>query len=417
MFEIHFNFNYFRSRWNAATFVDGARLSNTLGGDDFARYKKHVINWQGQVLNLQTKQLQKYLDKPQTGICIDIVVPSYRCNNSYILRRILSLRASRHIYVRFWFIIDNPDEENLFSVKALANDMNSNLHENNYFVNVVHYGENRGASHARNVGYNYSTADWVLFIDDDVLVDDHLLDAYVGSIMRYPQAKVMVGYTEIPSPINLWTKVLKVSNIMHFYGIAQHRKHPPWGVTANMMVRGSRHNHTIQFKHIYPKTGGGEDIDFVFQVKEMYGGSACVVATPGAKALHSWWKNGMICYDQIIGWAWGDSLCLKEWSKKTFLVFPNWVEANMIILILLPFFWANLHVSSIIIRVFLRGLRSSSERVLPVFECKKIRKKCCEGCGASAIGEHRDIMSRNHTSLYKSCKISLDIVLSSDGLV
>ena len=35
-------------------------------------------------------------------------------------------------------------------------------------------------------------------------------------------------------------------------------RHPPWAVTANLLVRGSRYNPTIQFKDCFPKTGGGE---------------------------------------------------------------------------------------------------------------------------------------------------------------
>ena len=218
----HFNLSSFSnySRWNASSFVSSARLSNTLGGDGLARYKKHNINWRGQVLNLQTKLLKQYLGVPQMGTCLDVVIPSYRCKNSTIIQKILSLRASKFIYVKFWVVVDNPDEGNLSIIKEIAKEMNADLKENNYFCNVIHYGENMGASYARNVGYNYSTADWVLFIDDDVIVDDHLLDAYVGSIIRHPNAKVMVGYTELPPPNNLWTKVLKTSNVMFFYGIS-----------------------------------------------------------------------------------------------------------------------------------------------------------------------------------------------------
>lgn len=121
--------------------------------------------------------------------------------------------------------------------------------------------------------------------------------------------------------------MLRTCNIMFFYGIAKHATYPAWGVTANMLVRGSRYNPTIQFKALYPKTGGGEDIDFVFQFKEWYRREErIVVGVPGTKALHPWWNNGKSCYRQINGWAWGDSLCITEWPKKTYMVCPNWIE-------------------------------------------------------------------------------------------
>jgi glycosyltransferase involved in cell wall biosynthesis len=128
--------------------------------------------------------------------------------------------------------------------------------DGNCIVNVVHYRKNRGASYARNIGYTYSTADWVIFIDDDVLPDGCILDAYIGALRRYPEAKVFVGLTELPESMNLWTEMLRACNVMYFYGIANQRLRPPWGVTANLMVRGSRHN----FEEIYPKTGGGGKI-------------------------------------------------------------------------------------------------------------------------------------------------------------
>mmetsp|Transcript_9516 Transcript_9516/g.15829 ORF Transcript_9516/g.15829 Transcript_9516/m.15829 type:complete len:92 (-) Transcript_9516:344-619(-) len=69
------------------------------------------------------------------------------------------------------------------------------------------------------------------------------------------------------------------------------------------MVRGSRHNRTIQFKNLYPKTGGGEDINLCFQFKEWYtkkqGNQRVVVGVPGATAHRLWWKDGRVCYDHI----------------------------------------------------------------------------------------------------------------------
>ena len=227
------------SRWNAAAFIN-SRLENTLGGDASARYVKHDINWPGQVLSVHIQRLQDHLSSKPDGVCLDVVVPSYRINNDSILRSIISLRASKKAYIKFWIVVDNPSEQHVNDMKALANMMNAHsemlAEENdkltshgkfNYFVNVVHYGENRGASHARNTGYNYSTADWCLFLDDDVIPDPCLLDAYIGAIHRYPEARVFVGQTNLPAPYNLWTNMLSVSNVSHFYGIAEKRLHPP----------------------------------------------------------------------------------------------------------------------------------------------------------------------------------------------
>ena len=298
------------SRLNTACFETSCRLENTIGGDDDARYRKHCINWRGQVLTLSLLKLSRKLGiKAVNGVVLDVVVPSYRINNDEILEKIGSLRATVDANVKFWFVVDNPLESHVKAVKDLAARLNKTQLgiDGNYFINVLHYGENRGASYARNHGFNYSTADWVLFLDDDVVPDSHILDAYIGALKRYPKSKVFVGLTELPKPFNLWTEMVKTCNIAYFYGVSKLMTHPSWGVTANLMVQGSRHNPTIQFKHIYPKTGGGEDIDLCFQYKNWYGRECGILVTasvPEASVKHPWWNQGQTCYRQIMGWAW-----------------------------------------------------------------------------------------------------------------
>ncbi|KAL3924944.1 MAG: hypothetical protein SGILL_000734 [Bacillariaceae sp.] len=319
------------ARFNASDFVPSARLENTIGGDGDARYRKYRINWRGQILNMNLRHLRKELQvNHMKGAVIDVVVPSYRTDNDEILKRICRLRATVPAYIKFWIVVDNPLESHVAGVKKLQSRLNDEQlrKSSNYYINVIHYSENRGASYARNTGYNYSTADYIIFLDDDVVPDQHILDAYIGAIKRYPDAKVFVGNTDLPEACNRWTEMLCACNVGYFYSIAQKMVRPSWGVTANLMVRGSRFNSTIQFKSIYPKTGGGEDIDFVYQYKNFYAsqGLRVTVAVPEAKVAHPWWKNGSVCYGQIIGWARGDSMCITEWPEKTFLAFPNWIE-------------------------------------------------------------------------------------------
>lgn len=170
-------------------------MINLHSGDGDARYMKHNINWRGHILNQNLRKLKTLVDvqRPQ-GVCLDIVVPSYRMNNNIFFERIALLRATRDgVYVKFWFVVDNPTKEHVDDVKNLANKLNSKQLES-----VIHYGANRGASYARNTGYNYSVADWIWFLDDDVIPDQNILDAYIGAIKRHPEAKVLAGMTELP---------------------------------------------------------------------------------------------------------------------------------------------------------------------------------------------------------------------------
>ena len=97
---------------------------------------------------------------------MDVVVPSYRCNGNTILEKNCRLRSSVAAYAKFWIVVGNPLESHVKDVKSLQECLNQEqLHNStNYYINVIHYSENRGASYARNIGYKCSTADYIIFV-------------------------------------------------------------------------------------------------------------------------------------------------------------------------------------------------------------------------------------------------------------
>lgn len=55
-----------------------------------------------------------------------------------------------------------------------------------------------GASVARNVGWNTATNDWILFLDDDVIVDNEFLQSVRNSLEHHPNSDV-VGFRVVSS--------------------------------------------------------------------------------------------------------------------------------------------------------------------------------------------------------------------------
>jgi glycosyltransferase involved in cell wall biosynthesis len=53
-----------------------------------------------------------------------------------------------------------------------------------------------GLSHARNCAVEHSHGEWIIWTDDDVLVDPGWLDAYVSAARRWPQAGYLGGSIE-----------------------------------------------------------------------------------------------------------------------------------------------------------------------------------------------------------------------------
>lgn len=73
--------------------------------------------------------------------------------------------------------------------------------------------KNLGAPLSRNAGLAQSFGDWTVLLDDDVIPNPNLLDAYLGAILRHPDASVYVGLTELPPPKTLMQQALVASQV------------------------------------------------------------------------------------------------------------------------------------------------------------------------------------------------------------
>jgi hypothetical protein len=159
-----FLFEIYR-RWAASRFTDVARASR--------HEKAATVIWRDKLLAEAIESVARWL--AERGIrcrrapCIDLVVPTYRCDAS-ALSAICSLdsaAASVHVLV----IVDRPDAPNLHAIKAL------NSYAANHTVRVYVQPENMGASMARNTGLAQSFGEYALFLDDDVRREPDVLDA------------------------------------------------------------------------------------------------------------------------------------------------------------------------------------------------------------------------------------------------
>jgi hypothetical protein len=110
-------------RWGASRFAPTATVCNTVGGAHEARYEKEGSVWCDEVLSQSITTVERWLschsiDAPRI-MCVNIVVPSYRCDMS-ILRGITSLQAdSSRVSVSALIVVDNPSAPNLAEVQEL----------------------------------------------------------------------------------------------------------------------------------------------------------------------------------------------------------------------------------------------------------------------------------------------------------
>lgn len=280
-----FLFELYR-RWGASRFTARSSLTNSIGGFGDARYRKATgLHWKGAVLSLAIERLRDWLATVHPGAkqvaCIDVVVPTYRCDLVQ-LERLCSLDCKQPASLQTIVVVDRPTTPNLEELRRLSSYANGRI------VRVHVQEANAGASFARNTGLAQSFGDYAVLLDDDVQPRPGLLDAYLGAIARHPGEAAYVGLTELPPPVTWVQCALKACRVCYFYGVASIKRNPPWGVTANICVRSRTIRSDFEyFSRSYPRTGGGEDVDFC--IRSQSAGHGKLVAVPEAAVLQPFW--------------------------------------------------------------------------------------------------------------------------------
>lgn len=315
-----------------------SRLQNTVGGSEDARYEKHIVDWTFEVLDKGTARLEAWLGpQARRRLTLDIIVPSYRVQLLH-LDHILQLKPSPTCSVMFIIIIDDPKSPNV------------TLLEKNYGhrpdVRIRVNKMNLGASQSRNRGLRESSAEWVHSLDDDVIPNPDLLVEGEKVIRAHPNAAGFVGNTQFPLCENITSTAIRFAGVTYFWDIATKIEQDiPWGVTANLMFRRNVRD-GITYDLAFPKTGGGEDIDFCLRKRDFTVGSGGegFWAAPRVVATHPWWHHGQRSYWRFFWWSKGDGALIKMYPEHTYLCgAPNSGEmllSSMVFMVLTVVFGA-----------------------------------------------------------------------------
>jgi len=228
-------------------------------------------------------------------IKLDIVIPSFRADVD-VLNSIRNLSIPKNMIRKIIVVLDDP-------LHPLPHELE--LWSTFEDLSVIRNEVNLGASGARNVGINAALSDWVLFLDDDIYPNPNLLHVYAKSIEnKGSKVPGFVGITRLPETVSSFTRGIVASDILTFFDLAEHRDHMPWGITANLLVRRDAIG-DHRFKPLFPKSGGGEDIDFCLEIVNSFGKGFST--EPNAVVHHPWWNNSDRTYRRFFRWAYGDS--------------------------------------------------------------------------------------------------------------
>ena len=263
--------------------------------------------------------------KVHPTVRLDIVIPSFRADVQ-ALESIRNLDCPTELDRKIIIVLDDPTHpvpEELEAWKRLPD------------ITIIRNRENLGANGSRNRGIKEVNAEWILFLDDDIVPEPNLLHFYNQAILeRGENVPGFVGITRFPDPVNSFTKGVIASDILTFFDLAEYKEEMSWGITANLLVkREAMADH--RFRKCFPKKGGGEDIDLCLEIIKTTGTK--FATEPNAVVYHPWWDGGRRSYSRFSRWAFGDSQLPELHPQHRWRNFPNTAELFMLfVLVILP---------------------------------------------------------------------------------
>ena len=327
-----FLFQLYR-RWGCSRMF-AARITNGIGGSRLARYdQQHAKGWTFGPLDKATATAEAWLLKHcpivSRKLALDVVIPSFRVQLRF-LEPMLNLKPSPTCTIMFIIIIDDPDSPGRFELEAKFGSRPD--------VRIRTNDKNLGASASRNRGMKESAAEWIIFLDDDIMPQPDLLVEAEKVIRANRDAVGFIGNSQFPPADSIFTTAVHLAGVTYFWDIA--KKMPtetdmPWGVTANLIAR--RNNDGVEYSLQFPKTGGGEDIDFCRRKRDLWfeEKQQGFHAAPAVVVTHPWWNGGKRSYRRFYMWSKGDGGLIRLYPKLSYVDdAPNSAELFLISCIL-----------------------------------------------------------------------------------
>lgn len=114
---------------------------------------------------------------------VSIIVPVYKAEKS-IRKCIESILKQTYTKIELILIDDgSPDKSG-----SICDEYQGDIR-----VKVIHT-QNKGVSHARNVGLNYANGEYIAFCDSDDFYEMHYIEKMIGSALKYNSDITICGY-------------------------------------------------------------------------------------------------------------------------------------------------------------------------------------------------------------------------------
>lgn len=144
------------------------------------------------------------------------------------------------------------------------------LDEYDFRILVEKLERNEGAGTARNKGLELATGEIVLFVDSDCELTAGFIQSHYERNCQ-SDAPGVVGSSEFVNQDSLTAEIIEEAGYWSLpFRLPRTRIPASWGPTLNLSIKADRVNQT-RFDPEFPARGGGEDIDFCWQITSREG--------------------------------------------------------------------------------------------------------------------------------------------------
>lgn len=243
-----------------------------------------------------------------------IIIPTY--NRVAELTDLFNSLLKQTDLITEIIIVDDSEKNN---IKILIEDLQIGFKEKN--VELIYIRNMRGKSLtiARNIGIKKAIADIILFLDDDVILDDNYLREILHTYNEYPNALGVQGFIQNVNGIKENVIVERIKTIMHklFYFSFNYKNkcevlpstntlYPSnideitkcqWLSGANQSYRRKVFEE-FNFDENLRRYSFKEDVDLSYRIYKKYPNSLLI--TPHAKLIHKTSNAGRLPKKELI---------------------------------------------------------------------------------------------------------------------
>lgn len=223
-----------------------------------------------------------------------------------------SILSQKGILPKEVIVVDNYNKVKIIN-KAIIDSIINKFNERSIILKYLTNDRENSLTVARNMGAKNATGDIILFLDDDVFLDNNYLKEILNVYEKYPDTLGVQGY------IILNNGSFQIKNILsRIFCLGYRAKnkccllvynktvypYPLDEVIGCQWLSGANHSYKRQILEEFAydeqlkKYSEGEDIDFSYRVYKKYPGSLYI--TPYATLKHKVSKSGRISSKELI---------------------------------------------------------------------------------------------------------------------